>query len=214
MAATPSTAMGESIALGFREFFRILVPGAFAFGLVRYFLPELQPGWLYTEASGVIGSVVILGIAAHALQPHSIGIWRLKGIPPYSTAWKQQIGRLNGAILAVTRLSKEEDQRDLYKYFLETKAPLSLRERIHYFTSFYYMLEELSFLSVIAGVLAFSQGLPTAVVLVAGAAALVFEYLGIKQLAGTCGEQVILVYDMETVMRELAEKLPEIVGPA
>ena len=53
---------------------------------------------------------------------------------------------LNEEIARITARKSAKDNVDIYKYFLETRAE-EMSDRIHYFTSFYYMLIELSFLS-------------------------------------------------------------------
>jgi hypothetical protein len=137
----------SELQLGIRELFRVVVPGAYAIALFKFLTPETE---FYVTASGSTLSLVIaaffLGLVGYALRVHATW-W------PYSLVFERGRKQLHDEIRAVLGGGSEEDNGDpyrpLYKYFLETKAA-DLKDRIHYFSSFYYMLVELSFFSLVA----------------------------------------------------------------
>ncbi len=69
---------------------------------------------------------------------------------PASVFWKQ-VQYLNAEI---ARFAGEGDHTALYKYLL-TVGPTSVSDRVHYFSSFYYMLITLSLYSVFAAIAEF-----------------------------------------------------------
>lgn len=195
----------DSISLGFRELFRIFVPGAYAFGVARYF--TAQPHWLFGTTGGVLGSVFFLGLIAYAFHVHE-NIW------PYKKHFRTHTDKLNAAVALAASLKAEGQHKNFYKYFLESRVPSSLRERIHYFSSFYYMLAELSFLSVMGflitvGFIVFVRAHPRSdwiVALLLGLAAFFFGRLGYSQWEAIIEQQLVLVRDLEKDLQELGGK--------
>jgi hypothetical protein len=149
----------SELQLGIRELFRIAVPGAYAVILLRYFAPT-SPLTVERNASTLelLAATFFLGLFLYALRVHSHW-W------PYDGPWRAGVERLGNVIRA--QISRSGDHRDLYKYFLTTAAP-EMRDRVHYFSSFYYMLCELSLVSfatwlavVVAMLLRGMQGYPS-----------------------------------------------------
>lgn len=137
---TEKTPLSE-IELGIRELFRILAPGAYALILIQAFWEGSSLASLLAASTtmGITGAF-FLGLIGYALRAHETCY-------PYSISFERGRSQLNTAINKILQTNKS-DNVNLYKYFLETKA-LNLKDRIHYFSSFYYMLVELSLFSLI-----------------------------------------------------------------
>lgn len=129
---------------GIRELFRIVVPGAFVLALLKLFTEQSRyVTALFDETLTQIAGVFFAGLFAYALRVHERW-W------PYFLPFESERTRLNNAIGRVLGVGTDVDHVEVYKYFLETRAP-DLKERVHYFSSFYYMLTELSLIALIAG---------------------------------------------------------------
>jgi hypothetical protein len=150
----------SDLELGIREIFRIIVPGAYGVMLVLILAPESAAAKFAGKSAGVgIGASFFLGVLGYALRPHER--WA-----PYFFHFENCRVKLNDEITRVIRTApavheiesaleppykvhENSDHVALYKVFLETKVP-EAKDRIHYFSSFYYMLIELSLFSLVA----------------------------------------------------------------
>lgn len=133
----------KELELGVRELFRILVPGGYALGLAQLIAPtdHLTEALTRNTASGITAAFFI-GLIGYALRAHERWF-------PYYMYFEKQRAALNNEIADVASVPSAKDNVDCYKYFLETNSD-GLNERIHYFSSFYYMLVELSLISTLA----------------------------------------------------------------
>jgi hypothetical protein len=133
----------SELQLGIRELFRILVPGAYVMALLVLFAPQTKIVILAEKGTAsLLVASLFFGLAGYAARVHERTF-------PYFRVFEKSRKELNDAIIAATGHGEGRDNVDVYKYFLETTGS-ELRERIHYFSSFYYMLVELSFISVIS----------------------------------------------------------------
>lgn len=202
----------DSLSLGFRELFRFLVPGVYAFAVFRYFLRDPSPAWLF-DGWGAAAMIFFLGVLVHAPHFHE---W----LPWYKGEFKRITGHLNDVVAEAAAFEKTSDHqayKDFYKYFLEAHADAGLRERIHYFSSFYYMLVQLSVLSLLAAFVdvalrvlspgsEFSHWLRKPGPVFFLLAAYLFRHLGNKQWRAIVEQQVVLVRDCQEKLKILAEK--------
>lgn len=137
------------LQLGVRELFRILVPGAYALAVVYLTNPGQQLVLLASRSNAAgLGIILLLGLIGYALRIHERW-W------PYYRVFEAHRRELNTSIRNITGAAEGDDYVDLYKYFLET-AGSEISARVHYFSSFYYMLVELSLISFLT---AFIPGL-------------------------------------------------------
>ena len=148
----------SELELGIRELFRIVVPGVYGTLLIVLLAPESELAKFIGKSIGAgLGSSFFLGLFGYALRPHE------RWAPYFLTFEKHRI-KLNDEIIRVVAASpavpevevalvpiqhQSPDHVALYKVFLECKA-VDVKDRIHYFSSFYYMLVELSFFSWVA----------------------------------------------------------------
>jgi len=135
----PNEKLSE-LQLGIRELFRILVPGAYVMFLLSIYAPQ-NPFVQLAEkgTTSLLVASLFFGLVGYALRVHERCF-------PYFMVFEEFRKPLNEAIIEVTSRGASRDNIDVYKYFLET-SDSPLRYRIHYFSSFYYMLTELSFIS-------------------------------------------------------------------
>jgi hypothetical protein len=129
----------QGLNLSFRELFRIFVPGVYAVALLEWLAPKAELTQFVTQR--VIDTLVasfFLGLIGAGLQVHEK--WY-----PYTLDFEKWRIKLN------KELGGGPDQVDRYKYFLETRGE-KIKDRIHYFSSFYYMLVELSLFSFAAAI--------------------------------------------------------------
>jgi hypothetical protein len=138
----------SELQLGIRELFRILVPGAYVLVLL-YLLAPAAELTIQIRTSNVIQLIAVffLGLFAYALRVHERW-W------PYFSSFDRHRAALDRAIEQVLGRRLAADHVHYYKYFLETRGA-SIKDRVHYFSSFYYMLAELSLLSLLAAVILF-----------------------------------------------------------
>jgi hypothetical protein len=139
MEMDDKSGISSELTLGIREIFRIIVPGAYAILLII----SLAPGstlakFAAASLSNGLAAAFFIGLAGYALQLHEVCF-------PYSANFHYWREALNKA------LGGGDDHIHEYKYFLETRAA-GIKERIHYFSSFYYMLVEVSLFSGIAAI--------------------------------------------------------------
>src|SRR5437879_1772386 len=130
----------SELIIGVRELFRIVVPGAYALTLLQWLSAgqiAQSTGEGQTLARIVLS--VLAGLLAYGLQVHEKWF-------PYSYVFNQYREQLNQTIISTANVDPSKDYVNQYKYFLETRAH-SIKERIHYFSSFYYMLDEMSLIS-------------------------------------------------------------------
>jgi hypothetical protein len=145
----------SELEIGIRELFRIVIPGAYGVLLILVVAPNSEVGKLANKSIGIgVGFSFFLGLVGYALRPHER--WA-----PYFLHFEKYRRKLNDEIVRVVgvrRLAQAEEAKDenqghdhvaIYKLFLESKAS-DVKDRIHYFSSFYYMLVELSLFSLIA----------------------------------------------------------------
>lgn len=131
----------EALGLGFRELFRILVPGFYAAGLIRLIgAPFERVKEFSSEGMEKLAISIALGLVLYAARVH-------EKVPGYRGFYKTELNKLNSEISRVTK--KDRDHTYEYKYFLETRVSAGLRDRIHYFSSFYYMLCAMSLSSLL-----------------------------------------------------------------
>ena len=151
-AARPEGGPLSELQLGIRELFRILVPGAYALTLL-YLLTPAARLTIQIQASNVnqLIAVFFLGLFGYALRVHERW-W------PYFPSFDRHRATLDRSIEQVLGRRLAADHVHYYKYFLETRGT-SIKDRVHYFSSFYYMLAELSLISLLAAVLLFCQTL-------------------------------------------------------
>jgi hypothetical protein len=147
MADETETGTGtfSDLSIGIRELFRIVVPGTYAVLLFEW----LTAGKFEISGEGRtltrIAVTVLVGLIAYGLQVHEKWF-------PYNVVFERGKTDLNRRIIEIGSASGDsKDYVGEYKYFLETRAP-EIKERIHYFTSFYYMLDEMSLISAIAAI--------------------------------------------------------------
>jgi len=132
----------SELQLGVRELFRIIVPGAYA-GVLFSLLPDaVLPDKILSSTGLTIAAVFFLGLAAYALRPHECW-W------PYSNVFWKHVDSLNNAI---GMSAGPGEHTSLYKYFL-TVGRRDVRDRVHYFSSFYYMLIAISMYSLVAALI-------------------------------------------------------------
>lgn len=130
----------KELEIGFREIFRIIIPGAYFLSLTQVVASHLPFSKLITTSTAAgLAATFFLGLIGYALRAHERWF-------PYFRAFEVQRASLNNEIARITELSNSEDNVSVYKYFLETGAA-EFSDRIHYFSSFYYMLIELSLFS-------------------------------------------------------------------
>jgi hypothetical protein len=140
----------KELEIGFRELFRILIPGAYVVSLAQVIAPDAAfTQRLVKDTASGVAATFFLGLIGYALRVHERWL-------PYFWYFEKQRVRLNDEIARVASVSRERDNVDFYKYFLETSAD-NLSDRIHYFTSFYYMLLELSLFSAAAAYVLVAQ---------------------------------------------------------
>jgi hypothetical protein len=148
MAGASNNNLFSGLAIGFRELFRIIVPGAYALILYKYL--QLEPFiQVNCERSTLvyIAFSVFIGLIAYGFRIHET-------LQPYKHFYEKHRVKLNDEIKQNVPSTKDKDKDYVYeyKYFLETCAH-EVNERIHYFTSFYYMLVEMSFISALAALI-------------------------------------------------------------
>jgi hypothetical protein len=130
----------SELQLGIRELFRIVVPGAYLAALFYFLAPGSDIVALMNKGTALlVVTVFFLGLFAYALRPHERW-W------PYFRGFELERDRLNRAIIESVGGDPNIDYVGPYKYFLETEA-IYLKDRVHYFSSFYYMLTALSLFS-------------------------------------------------------------------
>jgi hypothetical protein len=140
----------SELSIGIRELFRIVIPGAYVLILFEW----LTAGRIDQSAGegrtlARVAFSALAGLIAYGFQVHEKWL-------PYRDVFKKDVTRLTNAIVEAANCDRSRDLRKEYKYFLETRAPL-VKERIHYFSSFYYMLDEMSLISAIAALILVCQ---------------------------------------------------------
>lgn len=210
--------MGESLNLGFREVFRIVIPGAYGLGWLYALLGE-RANWLLSSSAVSIGAAVVVGVGAYALLPHSLPLGPLNRWWPYARLRKKHIGELSDAIARVLEVGDEADHRsrdafkNLYKYFVATGVREEVANRIHYTTSLVYMLEELSFISLLAAAGASFSG-HFLLALAAGVAVVAFEFRALRELGDICREQALLCFHMRDELLAVKASFLKVVNGA
>lgn len=133
--------IASSITIGIRELFRILVPGLMVIGYVKAEFPNLPSPWNGTASLLYILTLsFVVGLVVYVSKIH-------KWCPPWHNVFRQQINRLISEVrvaLGGAPSLMPEFYHAEYKYILETKTDRYFTERVHYFTSFYYLLVEIS----------------------------------------------------------------------
>lgn len=149
---TTQAGLLSELQLGIRELFRIVIPGAYALGLLYLIAPQSEATALVSQGYLSISTYIFfIGLTGYALRINQKW-W------PFVGVFVRGIDRLDKAIRASAPATMENEEGEstdpyvhAYKYFLQTKAP-EMRDRVHYFTSFYYMLTELSLFSFLGAV--------------------------------------------------------------
>ena len=124
--------------LGFRELYRIAIPGYVSLVLTIMVFPDLNSLDLITKV--IVG--FFLGLITYSLRIS-------RKIPGYSCLFKKQTTRLSNAIMDCCGIDTKcnftlKKSKAVYSHFLERFVQPTLKERIHYFTSFYYMFADVS----------------------------------------------------------------------
>ncbi len=131
----------SSITIGIRELFRIVVPGLLVLCYLKFEFPEQLSKWNDTTSLAYMLIIsFFIGLFVYVLQGHR-RCW------PWRKVFHKQTKRLGdevGAALGGAPSIVGEDYEIEYKHYLETKADRNFTERVHYFTSFYYLLTEIS----------------------------------------------------------------------
>lgn len=201
--------VNSTFTIGIRELFRILVPGLLFVIFLRLEFPWLLAPSGYELPLGYFLVIAFfIGLVVYILQ-----LYRF--CPPWSKVYRKQLGRLDREVRiamggASPLLTTDYDAE--YKYFLELKTDRSFVERIHYFTSFYYLLAEISQLlfvfSLVEIYFIFSQSL---LHLIGVISFLALSYLSYKysayQFEKTINEQIMLVKlnqnEFKTIQKQL-----------
>ena len=178
----------KELELGFRELFRILIPGAYALVLTQVIDPtsSFSQAIAKNTASG-LAATFFLGLIGYALRTHERWF-------PYFVYFEQQRASLNAEIARITGLSEASDNVATYKYFLETDAE-DVNDRIHYFSSFYYMLVELSLLSASGAYFLTAKFLFKATIEVSPRLA----FLSMEFIMVACAIQIVVLFPLGSV---------------
>ena len=132
----------KELELGVRELFRIFIPGAYAVVLVQLLTPKSDFAQLIAgRTTSALSAAFFLGLIGYALRVHERWFPYFIHFEKYRLILKNEIDRVIGS-------ETPDDNVRYYKYFLETDAE-KVNDRIHYFTSFYYMLVEVSLFSAL-----------------------------------------------------------------
>ncbi len=198
--------METTFTIGFRELFRILIPGLLTATFLRYEFPDLLArNGREVPFSYVLMIAFFLGLITYIIQSVINKIsGRWSHFFPWNEAFHGQISRLADEVriaLGSTKPILGSDYDAEYKYFLESKVDRSFVERVHYFTSFYYLLAQISQLLVIFAVtdicLMFTRTsyflfyLLAAALYVAGS--WTFHRYSVSQLKKIISEQIMMV---------------------
>lgn len=136
----------SSITIGIRELFRIVVPGLLVLCYLKVEFPKQLSSWNGTTSLAYMLTIsFFIGLFVYVLQGHR-RYW------PWNKAFNNQIKKLGDEVKAALGGAPSivgENYEIEYKHFLETKADRNFAERVHYFTSFYYLLTEISQLFLI-----------------------------------------------------------------
>jgi hypothetical protein len=150
--------VASELQLGIRELFRIVVPGAYGVMLLLLLAPDSVPAKLARQSTGVgLGASFFLGLLGYALRPHERWAPYFFHFERYRDELNREVARIINYPSPVAEVAEALDPPSLsqgdhgavYKLFLEIKAT-DVKDRIHYFSSFYYMLVELSIISWVA----------------------------------------------------------------
>lgn len=133
--------------LGFRELYRIAIPGYVSLALATMVFPDLNLFDLITKV--IVG--FFLGLITYSMRIS-------RRIPIYRRFFGKQTKKLQNEIVNCcdfdTRCElRLKESKAIYSHFLERFVGPNLRERIHYFTSFYYMFTDVSFILLFYSVL-------------------------------------------------------------
>ncbi len=149
----------STFTIGFRELFRIFVPGLLGVTFIRLEFPDLLAHKGYELPFTYLFIIAFfIGLITYILQT---SINKVKKKPwtrilLWSEAFHSEIGRLDHEVkiaLGSTKPISTGDYDAEYKYFLESKVGPSFVERVHYFTSFYYLLVQISQLLAVFGLI-------------------------------------------------------------
>ena len=201
--------VNSSFTIGIRELFRIIIPGLLVVTFLRLEVPCLLAPSGYELPFGFFLVIAFfIGLVVYILQ-----LYRF--CPPWSKIYRKQLSRLDREVRiamggASPLLTTDYDAE--YKYFLELKTDRSFVERIHYFTSFYYLLAEISQLlfvfSLVEIYFVFSRSL---LYLIGVISFLALSYLSYKysayQFEKTINEQLMVVKlnqnEFKTIQKQL-----------
>jgi len=199
----------STFTIGIRELFRILVPGLLFVTFLRLEFPDLLAPYGYELPLGYLLTIAFfIGLIVYIIQ-----LYRF--LPPWSTVYHKQLGRLDQEVkiaLGGVEPLLTNDYNAEYKYFLELRTDRSFVERVHYFTSFYYLLVQISQLLVIFTLveiyLIFARSLLhliAAILFLIGA--FIFHKYSAFQFGTTINEQIMTVKlnqnEFKSIQREL-----------
>lgn len=206
--------VNSTFTIGIRELFRILIPGLLVITFLRLEVPCLLAPFGYELPLGYFLVIAFfIGLVVYILQPYILQCYRLR--LPWSRVHRKQLSKLVREVrIAMGGASPllTTDYGAEYKYFLELKTDRSFVERIHYFTSFYYLLSEISQLlfvfSLVEIYFVFSRSL---LHLIGVISFLALSYLSYKysayQFEKTINEQIMVVKlkqnEFKSIQREL-----------
>jgi hypothetical protein len=201
---------GSSLTIGFRELFRIIVPGLLGVTFIRFEFGD----WNFVKSLDVsFGYLLIvaftIGLILYVIQPY-------KWVP----SWQREIRKLSNEVKNAlgdntVNFSGDLDHNAEYKYFLETDVERAFVERVHYFTSFYYLLIQIFVLFIVftitSLVLAFFRNdLLIAYILATIAylgGAIIFYKSSSSQLRRIIDEQVVMVRIHSDKFKLIQQKL-------
>jgi hypothetical protein len=190
----------SELQLGIRELFRIVIPGAYGLVLLTLLPGASLPDDLSSSTVRLAVGAFFLGLLGYALRAHE-SWW------PYSPIFWNGVNLLNAAI---EREVGRGEHTALYKYFL-SRGRRDVGHRVHYFSSFYYLLVAISLYSAFAA--CYVSFLPA--LRIAHAKHLTFGYVGaVALLAVAAIVQCILMIrgrgPIPDVFERFACRLPAI----
>ena len=100
----------KELELGFRELFRILIPGAFVVTLAQFVAPKapITQAMTASAASG-LATTFFCGLACYALRIHERWF-------PFFLQFENKRAALNEEIARITARKSAKDNVDIYKY--------------------------------------------------------------------------------------------------
>lgn len=143
----------ESFKFGFREFFRVVVPGTCILLVLSPVVsrPIFDLGLLSQDVYGALRDPVLASAVAGVMG----FLWFSIQIPKRLRRYRAYVSHLRRFMVS---LGGNDGgpllvDKPFYDFYLSCVLPATARMRIHYFASMYYMLADVGTILVIAGVL-------------------------------------------------------------